>query len=465
MKRLLTATCISIIVSITCISQILHVPNDYQTIQEAIDVSSEGDTVLVAEGTYLENINFKGKAILVGSNYIMDGNLDHILNTIIDGSNAAGQDTASVVLFINGEGPESIIQGFTITGGTGTIWEDEHGPGNFYTEGGGILIQAAAPTIRNNIISNNEAVNNQGSIVSAGGGAIRCGDGNPVILNNIIFENEGRYGGGIVFNYSGGIIQNNIVAYNSGGNDFGGGGLWILDNGTEPIKIANNTIVYNSSSTTGGGIRTWNSTVDIQNNIIRGNTAFQYAQIQGAGSQVNFCNVEGDYPSGEGNIDVDPMFESLNYLLQEGSPCIDAGNQETAYNDPEDPGNPGNALYPAMGALRNDMGAYGGPFSMEFPAVITSIDEELNNPVSGLKIYPNPCRDKFVLDYEITKANAVSVDIHSVHGQQVVSVVNGYHPAGEHQITVDITKLPAGIYMLNIRAGSHNTSKKLLVSE
>ncbi len=44
-----------------------------QTIQAAIDAAHDGNVVLVDEGTYYENINFKGKAITVASRFYMDG--------------------------------------------------------------------------------------------------------------------------------------------------------------------------------------------------------------------------------------------------------------------------------------------------------------------------------------------------------------------------------------------------------
>jgi pectin methylesterase-like acyl-CoA thioesterase len=91
----------------------LHVPADYQTIQGAIDAAMNGDDVVVSNGTYNEAINFLGKAILVASSRGPD-------LTVID---AAGLDT-SVVTCASEEGEASVLRGFTIRGGTGTIRAD-----------------------------------------------------------------------------------------------------------------------------------------------------------------------------------------------------------------------------------------------------------------------------------------------------------------------------------------------------
>jgi len=98
------------------------VPQEYSTIQEAIDSSTHGDTVLVSDGTYVENIRFRGKAIIVASLYLVDGDTSHIVQTIIDGSNPSHPDSASVVYFIDGEDTTSVLCGFTIRGGAGTPW-------------------------------------------------------------------------------------------------------------------------------------------------------------------------------------------------------------------------------------------------------------------------------------------------------------------------------------------------------
>ncbi|MGB5528365.1 MAG: hypothetical protein WBQ32_00190, partial [Ignavibacteriaceae bacterium] len=129
----------------------INIPADYPTIQEGINAASDGDIVLVADGTYLENINFTGKGITVASQFLVDGDKSHIENTIIDGSQPAHIDTGSVVIFNSNEDTTSILCGFTITGGTGTRF-------GAFREGGGILIAETSPVIKNNIIENNEVV-------------------------------------------------------------------------------------------------------------------------------------------------------------------------------------------------------------------------------------------------------------------------------------------------------------------
>jgi hypothetical protein len=395
----------SLSVNIVC-SQIIHIPDDFATIQSGINSAEAGDTILVAPGEYFENINFSGKNIVVCSNFAMSGNVGDIETTIINGSNPVNPDTSSCVLIVSGEDSTAVLQGFTVTGGNGTRWEDEHGPGLFYTEGGGFLIQYSSPTIKNNIIRNNKAINVPAGTISAGGGAIRSGDGNPHILNNLIVYNQGRYGGGIVLNYSGAEIKNNIFAYNTGGEDYGGGGLWFLSNGTSPIILENNTIVYNHSALGGGGIRLWSSQAQIRNNIIWGNTAVSAPQIQGNTGTVTYCCVQGGW-TGTGNLDTEPLFATSNFILDETSECVDAGNPDPLYDDPEDPDNAGFGLYPAMGTVTNDMGVFGGPGCIQLPEIVTSVPQ--NSAESGRKIsiLGNPVSDgnivlKSLVDSELT---------------------------------------------------------------
>ncbi len=364
----------------------IHVPSDYLTIQLAIDAAVNGDTVLVERGRYYENINFKGKKIVLASQYVLTGNTDDIDSTIIDGSQAANPDTASVVLFITSEDPSSVLYGFTITGGTGTITNDELSPSTRFRRGGGIFCSLTSPTITHNVIVGNMATNSLG-VISAGGGGIRCGGGTPRILNNVIMYNQAKYGGGLLIQSSGTLIKNNVIYRNSGGEDFGGGGIWIAGNSSNPKLIENNTIIENSvPKNSGGGIFIQSATATMRNNIIWGNSAQSEPQIAiaGASFSVSYSDVQGGW-TGTGNINQYPKFTDTSHYLLPSSPCIDAGNPSSVYNDPEDTLNPGTALFPSMGTVRNDMGAYGGAYSS--PSAY--YDDHASDPLppSGISAY------------------------------------------------------------------------------
>ena len=76
--------------------ELLYVPNDFSTIQEAIDASSNGDTVIVFPGIYNEAVNFNSKNIIVASNYLMTGDTSFISATIIDGGGLYNQDIVTI---------------------------------------------------------------------------------------------------------------------------------------------------------------------------------------------------------------------------------------------------------------------------------------------------------------------------------------------------------------------------------
>src|SRR5947199_4747771 len=117
--------------------QTINVPATQPTIQAGIDAASDGDTVLVAPGTYVENIDFKGKAITVTSS-------GGATTTTIDG----GQK-GIVVNFANNETRASVISGFTITDDAPPL------PTQVTVRADGILVAGANPTITKNIIMNN----------------------------------------------------------------------------------------------------------------------------------------------------------------------------------------------------------------------------------------------------------------------------------------------------------------------
>ncbi len=367
-------------------AKIIKVPADHGTIQAAVNASVHGDTVVVSPGTYFENVIFRGKKIVLTSRYYETRDVSFITSTIINGSQPVHPDTASCVLIINGEDSTAVLQGFTLTGGKGTLWTDEHGAG-LYREGGGVLTALSSPVIRNNKIINNE-VNNGAGGVSAGGGGIRAGDGSPKILQNVIMLNKAMYGGGIVLNYSkGAAVKNNIIYENkvenyiSGGQTYGGGGLWInnkLSASSAANEILNNTFYLNFSVDIGGGVAgagaailLWNGSKSVvKNNLMWENHfAHQLGPVAVVGSTATIeYNSTMNNIGGTNNIIVEPLFGDSSFIVLQNSPTVDAGDPSVQYNDQENPSIPGAAKFPSRGLLRNDLGAYGGPDAVMFPA-------------------------------------------------------------------------------------------------
>jgi len=468
MKKILPLI-IAVFAGICGVAAVLHVPQQYTTVQAAINAALNGDTVLVSPGTYYENIQFRGKGITVASLYLTTRDTTYIDATVINGSQPVHADTASCVIIrgsslVSSNDSTAALIGFRITGGTGTRWEDEHGPGSWYREGGGILVQYLSPRIGFNHITFNQATSLQ-NCVSAGGGAIRCGDGNPKIFNNIIDNNQGRYGGALVFNFSGAVIKNNVIAGNSGGEDFGGGAIWAYgsDGLSRPRVVENNTIVNNASTTVGGGIRAWSTTMTIRNTILWGNTAPNNPQINYSGTApvVQYSDIQGGY-SGSGNLNVTPLFGLQNYYLAATSPCIDKGDSTAVYNDPQDPLTPGMALPPAKGTLRNDMGAYGGSGSAgmaAIPTIYTSVTGvNAANPVS-LNLYPNPCTGLLMAEYRQSEQGMVKAIVFNSDGKIALSLPQTWASAGNHSMNVAVAGLAPGTYLFSIETEGVTVSR------
>lgn len=332
----------------------VEVPHDRATIQMAIDSARRGDTVLVMPGRYYENIRFKGRGIVLTSRFARSHDFADIEQTIIDGSRPAHPDTASVVMFVNQEDSASVLQGFTITGGKGTVWLDAKDHIEF-REGGGILCELASPIIRFNYIVDNEAVDVRPGVFSAGGGGIRCGYAEPTIANNVIKGNRGRYGAGVVLFLSAATVRNNLIIDNVGGEDFGGAGLWIVAPLSRRVGnlVEYNTIANNRSTNAGvaqpkpqsgvaGGVLTNSVIVEFRNNIVWGNSQASGDQLMAppaAPLTLGRNVVQGGFTAppkaGGETLRDDPRFVDLvRFELAAGSPARVGGVQIGAYGGP-----------------------------------------------------------------------------------------------------------------------------------
>jgi parallel beta-helix repeat protein/predicted outer membrane repeat protein len=216
----------------------LRVPGSFATIQEAIDATTNGDIVTVANGTYSgagnRDLDFDGKAITVRS---AKGAAKCTIN-------CGGSETEPHrgFIFESGENENSIVDGFTITNGYRT-------GGPLAGSGGAIYCSGASPTIRNCVITGNIAIGDD----TAGGG-ITCRDQSAAVIENCTITNNqaGEHGGGIRCSESNVIIRNCVISDNVGTRDNSwGGGISIFNCRPE---ITSCTISNNTAEKDGGGI-------------------------------------------------------------------------------------------------------------------------------------------------------------------------------------------------------------------
>ncbi|MDP8210084.1 MAG: choice-of-anchor Q domain-containing protein, partial [Candidatus Stygibacter australis] len=156
---------------------------DYTSIQEGVDASVNGDTVLVYPGRYYENVDYNNHTIALGSLNLTTGERHYIRETIIDGNL---EDSCIIVKRAEGEG--TLLCGFTITNGSGHYMTIASG------DGGGIFVYGnygARLEVKNCIIEYNKA--------NRGGGGIFLSYGAYIYLSGTTIRFNYAYGaaGGI----------------------------------------------------------------------------------------------------------------------------------------------------------------------------------------------------------------------------------------------------------------------------
>ncbi|MHC4694732.1 MAG: right-handed parallel beta-helix repeat-containing protein, partial [Planctomycetota bacterium] len=190
----------------------IYVPSGHPSIQDAINAAVSGvDEIEVAPGTYYEGINFLGKAIRLYSTGGPDA-------TIID-----GQGAYHVVQCVSGEQQDTVLEGFTITGGNAN-------GASPHNSGGGMYCYSSSPTVNNCIFSGNTAD-------SGGGGMHSWNWSTPTVTNCTFSDNQAGYrGAGLsIYWYCAATISGCTFSGNAvtGGNFCNGGGLAVsFDLGT-----------------------------------------------------------------------------------------------------------------------------------------------------------------------------------------------------------------------------------------
>jgi len=399
-----------LIIIITPASAVIHnIPDDFEKIQSAIEVSQDGDTVLVAPGVYAENIDFLQKEITLASHFISEADENLICETIIDGG-----ENDSVVTMIEGNNNPVLI-GFTIRNGLcnrgGGIECDSTNDTFLHllvTEnvarqiGGGVYFRDCSPTLNHIIISNNSGqgasfrncnatvrdviIDGNRSEGSCGGISLGNCQGlfEHIIISNNIAENDG--GGLYYYSELPPPTFNNIAVYGNQADD--GGGIYLRDESGELITfnhltlIDNHALMDNHIHDEGGGIALHRGVqLELTNSILYLNEPAQVCAYISNDIFVNYSNIQGgqegidpgrnqffDLEWGEGNISTDPLLRE-NYHLSPASPCIDTGDPES---EPDSDG------------TRADMGA----FSFLDRAVLTGhvYDAENDTELAGVAV-------------------------------------------------------------------------------
>lgn len=499
-----------LLVVIPCQAEIIYVdddgPADFDNIQDAINYSWHGDTIIVKPGMYGENIYFNSRAITLTSENPDDTNV--VDSTIILKS------FGYTVTFDFGEGSESVLTGFTIRGrGIHCYASSPTITKNIITDcdNGGIYGELdAMPTISYNTITNNssyglrgchglivgntisyntrglndcdgeirenEIIGNSGTntgaglfvcdgvisnneIVSntatgsnaSGGGLYEC---SAIIRHNVISNNSAdagtnqAWGGGLYKCH--GEIYNNIILRNRATT---GGGLYVC-NGT----ITNNTIVENAVSGYGGGLNSCTGT--IKNNIIAFNEASYTGGIWGAcdnSFNALWMNEGGNFGGGSiagpGDICQDPLFADSNngdYHLKSEAGRWDPNIKSWVLDDVTSPcvdagdnGDPtGVEPYP-NGDIINQ-GAYGGTWqASKSPSGQTPYcTKDIAEDLNG------DCKVGF-MDFAITASHWLDVELQPNIGQEWVARYNG--PANDDDFAVGlVTDRHGNVYVTGV---------------
>jgi hypothetical protein len=295
-------------------------------VQAAIDAAADGDTVSVGPGTFVENIDFLGKAItVVGAGP----------QTVLQGTGVG-----SVVTFSAGESLDSVLAALTITGGSAE-------------RGGGIVIVDSSPTIVRTVITDNRAMR-QGS------GVYIEGEASPRLYNNLITYNGFSGGSGDphavdIVRAAPRLVNNTIVRGDSNGIN--------VQPGAAPT-IMNNVIALNGSVVNGAprgrGICDFSTRAVIRNNAFYKNRVSAILRNGTDWRKIRKLQRRVEDALLGGNVDGNPGFirrprpqvnkaRVRHFELRKRARGTGRGNPETRCNNTD--------------GTRNTIGFTGGPFA------------------------------------------------------------------------------------------------------
>jgi parallel beta-helix repeat protein len=314
------------------LSPIFKVPNEFPSIQHAVDIASVGDTVLVAPGDYYERI-------VLGTN-----SPSLVSEEGADDTKLWSEGTATTVISIPVEiSFVGTIAGFTIENTRGILGILGQGSSNieisdcvFQSTPSAVHLYDSRAVIRNCSFYLGGGSSNQGH-------ALRFSRGVHVTIDSCTF---GENGSTAIYAWSvDSLSLTNSTGYANSGGPYGGGFLYLVYG--SDVRIVGNTIVGNTAQSQGAGLSLENcQSVLIRNNIVANNSGGWGILVSNSNDVVaDYNDVYGNEPDnylgvepGVGSMSLDPLFVDTvvyDFNLQETSPCIDAGHPDPAYDDPD----------------------------------------------------------------------------------------------------------------------------------
>ena len=320
------------------------------------------------------------------------------------------------------------------------------------------------------------------------------GETHPVknikIYGNVSYENGfgveiGGYTGTTMDSIE---VNNNLIYHNEGAGVRitrydGQSGAYVMRN----VSITNNTIFGNGTVSAAwdpdnAGMNLFNINPEnlvIRNNIVSSNatcTIFVAPEVPSGGVTIDY-NFFGGFRNvayemaGTNPVYGKPSFvdsSKNDYHLQTTSPCVDRGHPDQMYNDPADPSRPGYALSPALGTVRNDMGAYGGPYATCLDAVTSVDDEKSDNSTRPLiytlhQNYPNPFNPLTTICFEINKSSRVTLVVFDVMGREVAILLDSDLGPGEYKAVFERKDLASGVFFYRLHGEGFTQTRKLML--
>jgi predicted outer membrane repeat protein len=324
----------------------------------------------------------------------------------------------------------------------------------------GMICNNSSPSIKNMIFD---------------GAMIRLSGSDPYIENVKISDHLAQ--AGILMYGSSPTLMNVEITKNNG---WPSGGLRVEEN--SHVNLINCTIsgnnYYENYEHIGGIHINSESSINIVNSIIWDNPLYEIginaggdlpstsimitnSLLKGGANGIHILGGENHLYWLQGNINIDPMFVDTakgDYSLQEDSPCIDKGIQDTMiiYNDGQD------TLYiPSMDyiGVAPDMGAYeyGDPTSSEQEIKITPSQHSLNQN------YPNPFNPSTTIEFTLPKSEFVELKVFNILGKEVATLVSNKLNQGNHRFTWDATGNASGVYFYKIETVNYVDIKKCIL--